>query len=108
MPPPPVGPLLLSNPWKAARPPRPPNGNMGDEEEAALEEDEVEDDEPDEVDDEGMLESAGADGILLAAVLPLTCILFYYTNFFKKNVSCLSSTSCYSIATIKFLTKPPL
>ena len=60
---------------------------MGDEEEAALEDDEV--DEPDEVDDEGMLESAGADGILLAVVLPLTCILFYYTNFFKKIVSCL-------------------
>ena len=99
MPPPPVGPLLLSNPWKAARPPRPPNGNMGDEEEAALEDDEVDEpDEPDEVDDEGMLESAGADGILLAAVLPLTCILFYYTNCFKKTVSCffldLSTTKC--------------
>ena len=79
----PLLPPLLSSAWKAKRadPARPPpKGNMGDEEEeAALAEDEAAEDDAVAV-AEDPEEEEGREAIRLAAALPLTCILFYYTR----------------------------
>ena len=80
--PPPLPLVLLSSAWKAKRadPARPPpKGNMGDEEEeAVLAEDEAAED--DVVAEDPEEEEEGKEAIRLAAALPLTCILFYYTR----------------------------